>query len=55
MFDLGPSINGQVTDVNIKLCCQGFILAPFQSITANKVDSEYVYTRLKEIIPGMGK
>ena len=38
---LGPSINGLVTDRNTKLCCQGFILALFQSTTANKIDSEH--------------
>ena len=26
---LGPSINRLVTDGNTKLCCRGFILAPF--------------------------
>ena len=34
-----PSINGLVTDGNTKLCCQGFILMLFQSITANKIYS----------------
>ena len=45
---LGPSINGLVTDGNTKLCCQGFILALFQSTTANKIDSEHTqdYKRL---------
>ena len=48
---LGPSINGQVTDGNTKLCCRGSILALFQSTTAdkdNKVDSEHTrdYTKL---------
>ena len=45
---LGPSINGLVTDGNTKLCCRGFILAPFQSTTANKIDSEHAldYKRL---------
>ena len=38
--ELGPSINGLVTDGNTKICCRGFILALFQSTTANKVDSE---------------
>ena len=37
---LGASINGLVTDGNTKLCCRGFILALFQSTTANKIDSE---------------
>ena len=36
---LGPSINGLVTNGNTKLCCRGFILALFQSTTANKIDS----------------
>ena len=45
---LGPSINGLVTDRNTKLCCQGFILALFQSTTANTIDSEHTrdYKRL---------
>ena len=38
---LGPSMNGLVTDGNTKLCCRGFILALFQSTTANKIDSEH--------------
>ena len=38
---LGPSINELVTDENTKLCCRGFILALFQSITANKIDSDH--------------
>ena len=43
---LAPSINGLVTDGNKKLCCRGFILAGFilalfQSTTANKIDSEH--------------
>ena len=46
--NLGPSINGLVTDGNTKLCCRGFILALFQSIRANKIDSELTpgYKRL---------
>ena len=40
-YQLGPSINGLVTDGNTKLCCGGFILALFQSTTANKTDSEH--------------
>ena len=40
-LDLGPSISGLVTDVNTKLCCRGFILALFQSTTANKFDSKH--------------
>ena len=45
---LGPSINGLVTNGNTKLCCRGFILALFQSTTANKIDSEHTlgYKRL---------
>ena len=45
---LGPSINGLVTDGNTKLCCRGFILALFQSSTANIIDSEQTrgYKRL---------
>ena len=39
-FELGPSINGLVTDANTKLCCRGFISALFQSTTVNKIDSE---------------
>ena len=34
-FYLGPSINGLVTDENTMICCRGFILALFQSPTAN--------------------
>ena len=30
---------GLVTDGNTQLCCRGFILALFQSTTANKIDS----------------
>ena len=33
-------MNGLVTDGKIKLCCRGFILALFQSTTANKIESE---------------
>ena len=46
--NLGPSINGLVTDGNTKLCCRGFILALFQSTTASKIDSEHTrdYKRL---------
>ena len=45
---LGPSINRLVTDGNTKSCCRGFILAIFQSNTANKIDSEHTqdYKRL---------
>ena len=47
-FLLRPSINGLVTDGNTKLCCLDFILALFQSTTANKIDSEHTqdYKRL---------
>ena len=44
MFWLGPSINGLVTDGNTKLCCRGFILAPFQHVQStmdDKIDSEH--------------
>ena len=30
-----------VTDGNTKLCCRDFILAQFQSSTANKIDSQH--------------
>ena len=51
VYWLGPSINGLVTDENTKLCCRGFILAPFQSTTANKIDSEHTrdYKRLLQV------
>ena len=47
-LNLVPSINGLVTDGNTKLCCQGFVFALFQSITAYKIDSEHTtdYTKL---------
>ena len=47
-MDLGPSINGLVTDGNTKLCCRGFILALLQSTTAIKIDFEHTrdYKRL---------
>ena len=50
-LNLGPSINGLVTDRNTKLCCRGFILALFQSTTANKIDSEHTqdYKRLLQV------
>ena len=38
---LGPSINRLATNGNTKLCCQGFVLALFQSTTAYKIDSEH--------------
>ena len=46
--NLGPSINGLVTDGKTKLYCRGSILALFQSITAGKIDSEHTqdYKRL---------
>ena len=40
-LNLGPSINRLVTDGNIKIYCRGCILVLFQSITANKFDSEH--------------
>ena len=45
---LGPSINGLVTDGNVKLCFRGFILAMFHSTTAYKINSERTrdYTKL---------
>ena len=45
---ISDPINGLVTDGNTKLCCRGFILALFQSTTANKIDSEHTrdYKRL---------
>ena len=48
MLLLGPSIKGLVTDRNAKLCCRGFVLALFQSTTANKIDPEHTpdYTKL---------
>ena len=39
---LGLSINGLVTNGNTKLCCRAFILALFQSTTANKIDYEHI-------------
>ena len=47
---LGPSINGLVTDGNTKVCCLGFILALFQSTTANKIDAEHTQD-YKRLIP----
>ena len=46
--NLGPSVNGLDTDGNTKSCCRGFKLAPFQSTTANKIESEHTrdYKRL---------
>ena len=43
-----PSINGLVTDGNTKICCRGFVLGPFQSTTACKINSKYTqdYTKL---------
>ena len=40
-FHLGPSINGQVSGGKTKLCYRGFILALFQSTTANTIGSEH--------------
>ena len=48
---LGPSINGVVTDGNTKICCQGFILAFFQSTKAYKIDSEQTQDYSK-LFPG---
>ena len=47
-LNLGPSINGLVTDGNTKLCCRGVILVLFQSTKANKIDSKHTpdYKRL---------
>ena len=47
-LNLGHSINGLVTNGNTKLCCRGFVLALFQSTTADKIDSEHTqdYTKL---------
>ena len=44
-------MNGLVTNGNTKLCCRGFILALFQSTTANKIDSEHTrdYKRLLQV------
>ena len=46
--DLGPCINGLVTDGNTQLYCLGYILALFQSTTGNKICSEHTqdYKRL---------
>ena len=38
---LGPSINRLVTGGNTKLCCRGFVLVLFQSVTTNKIYSEH--------------
>ena len=50
-MELGPSIDGLVTDRNTKLCCRGFILALFQSTKANRIDSEHTqdYKRLLSV------
>ena len=50
-LNLGPSINGLVTEGNTKICCRGFILALLQSITANKINSEHThdYKRLLSV------
>ena len=47
---LEPSINGLVTDRNTSLCCRGFILALFQSTTANKIESEHTLDH-KRLLP----
>ena len=49
-MELGPSINGLVTDGNTKLCCRGSVLAIFQSTTANKIDSEHTHDLYKVIL-----
>ena len=50
-YMLGCSIKELVTEGNTKLCCRGFVLALFQSTTANKIDSEHSrdswYAKLK--------
>ena len=48
---LGPSINRLVSDGNTKLGCRVFILALFQSATANKIESEHTrdYERLPPV------
>ena len=51
-LELGPSINGLVTDGNTKVYCHGFVLALFQSSTVNKIypgytDSYSQYATLK--------
>ena len=48
--NLGPSINGLVTDRNTKLCCRALILALFQSNTATKFDSEHTRD-YKKLLP----
>ena len=49
--ELGPSINGLVTNGNLKLCCRAFILVLFHSTTANKFDSEHIpnYKKLLQV------
>ena len=47
---LGPSINGLIADGSTKLCCRGFILALFQSTTANKINSEHTLD-YKKLLP----
>ena len=42
IINLGPSINGLVTDGNTKLCCQGYVLTLFQSTTAYKIDPKHI-------------
>ena len=50
---LGLCINGLVTGGNTQLCCRGFILALFQSTTANKIDSEHTWD-YKRLLPVCG-
>ena len=45
----GPNINRHVTDRNTKLCCQGFVLAIFQSTTL----PIKLILKLYEVIHGM--
>ena len=47
---LVPIVNGLFTDGNTKTCCRGFILALFQSTTANKIDSEHT-REYKNLLP----
>ena len=43
-------MNGLVTYRNTKLCCRGFILALFQSTTANEIDFEHTRD-CKKLLP----
>ena len=46
--ELGPTINGLVTEGNTNLCCRGFVSVLFQSTTACKIDFKHTrdYTKL---------